>query len=133
MKKALFLILFGLFLNVSAQEVKSIYTFKKEQQKKLFHYSELDSLVLYNNGNFYRCYHYKYHEIHYSELKGNWSIENGLLYLNATANKSSVEDVEDKEWLNCNEVLTYCIKKKQLIPFETHFKSYAKQCLKLIE
>ncbi|WP_445458012.1 hypothetical protein [Flavobacterium sp. HNIBRBA15423] len=131
MKRTLLLLLFGILVNVSfAQEVKSIYTFKKEQQKKIFHYSELDSLILYNNGSFYRRYHYKYHEIKYSELKGNYTIENGLLYLKITANKSSFGD---KEWSNCNEVLTYRIKKKQLIPNDSHFKSYAKQRLKLNE
>tara|TARA_R110000823_G_C15797285_1_gene486794 strand:+ start:300 stop:746 length:447 start_codon:yes stop_codon:yes gene_type:complete len=130
-KKTLLILIFGILVNVSfSQEVKSIYKFKKEQKKKIFTYSELDSLVLYDNGSFYRQYHYDYHQINHSELKGNWKIENGFLYLNITESKSSFAD---KKWAEFNGELSYLVKRRKLIPNDNHLKIYAKQNLKLIE
>lgn len=118
-------------VNVSfSQEVKSIYRFKKEQKKKMFTYSELDSLVLYDNGSFYRLYHYDYHQINHSELKGSWKIENGILHLIITGEKSSFAD---KNWTEFNREFRYFIKRKRLIPCENRFKIYANQNLKLID
>ena len=124
--------IFGILVNFSfSQEVKSIYRFKKEQNKKIFIYFELDSLVLYDDGSFYRQYHYDYHQINHSELKGNWRIETGVLYLNITEGKSSFAD---KKWSELNGELSYQIKRRKLIPNENHLKkTYAKQKLKLIE
>ena len=78
-----------------SQEVKAIYKFQKEQQKKMFKYSELDSLVLYNNGSFYRKYFYQYHEIDYSEVKGNWKIENNKLSLTINNKKEFLDKKMD--------------------------------------
>ena len=131
MKKTLLILIFGLLVNFTfSQEVKAIYKFKKEQQKKMFKYSELDSLVLYNNGSFYRKYVYQYHEIDYSEVKGNWKIENGILNLNITGKK---ESVADENWIEFNGKIRYSIVRKRLIPINDSFQIYATQKLKLIE
>ena len=96
----------------------------------MFKYSELDSLVLYKNGSFYRKKYYKYHEIDYSELKGNWKIDNGVLYLNITEKK---ESLEQKNWAEFNGMFKYSIKRKRLIPINDSFEIFATQNLKLIE
>ena len=110
MKKT-FLIFFGLLTNlIFSQEIYSIYKFKKEQQKRFFNYYELDSLVLYKNGNFHQTYSYNYHEITYTEIKGNWKIENDTLILNVNKKTDSGKDTI---WKNTFAKYRYRIKGKK--------------------
>lgn len=130
-KKTLLILLFGLLTNVTlSQDAKAIYMFKKERQRKMFKYSEIDSLVLYNNGSFYRKYFYQYHEIKYSVVKGNWKIENGVLYLNITERK---ESNAEENWTQFYGKFRYSILRKRIIPINDHFEIYATQKLKFIE
>lgn len=116
MKKT-FLIFFGLLTNlIFSQEIHSIYKFKKEQQKRFFNYYELDSLVLYKNGNFHQTYSYNYHEITYTEIKGNWKIENDTLILNVNEKTDSGKDTI---WKNTFAKYRYRIKGKKVLPIET--------------
>lgn len=116
MKKT-FLIFFGLLTNfIFSQEIHSIYKFKKQQQKKLFNYYELDSLVLYKNGSFYQTYSYNYHEINYSEIKGDWKIENGILILSVNEKNDSKNN---PNWEKTLAKYRYKIKRKKLSPIET--------------
>lgn len=127
----LLILIFGLLVNVAfSQEVIAIYKFKKEKQKKMFKYSELDSLVLYSNGSFYRKYFYQYHEIDYSEVNGNWKIENGILNLNITGKKNSVAE---QNWKDFTGKFRYSIVRKRITPINDSFEIYATQKLKLIE
>lgn len=100
-----------------SQEIHSIYKFKKQKQKRIFTYYVLDSLVLYKNGNFHNSYTYIYHEIAYSQTKGNWKIENGILILDV--NEKEVFKNDTTIWVKKIEKYQYKIKGKKLIPIVT--------------
>lgn len=122
--------IFTFFANyLVAQEIQSTYKFKREEAKKLFNYYELDSLVLYKNGSFYRKEFYQYHQIKYLEHKGDWKIENGILYLNITDKKTSKTE---KSWQKSTENYKYKVKKKKLIPVNDSFDIYALRKLKKV-
>jgi hypothetical protein len=121
LKKIILIITILIFTqNLFSQEIHSEYLFKKEKVKSRFlsngikwNYSELDSLVLFKNGSFYRKRFYHYHEINYSEQKGDWKIDNGILYLNSNQEKTSKTDTV---WNEINEKYEFLIKKRKLIP-----------------
>lgn len=76
------------------QEVESVYKFKKvkkqtyKNSKTSYFEKELDSLVLYKNGEFYRQMSYvQFDNFGFEEQKGEWRIENGILYLNIISKK----------------------------------------------
>ena len=118
-------------VNVSfSQEIKSIYKFEKEQKTKKFTHTEFDSLVLFSNGSFYRKYFKQFHEIEYSELKGNWKIENQVLCLSITGEKASSTE---KKWTEFTGKFKYTIKRKKLIPINDSMEIYATHNLKLFE
>jgi len=104
--------------------VDSEYKFFKEKlpnKNFQFHCTELDSLVLYKNKSYVRIYSYECHQLKYSEQKGNWKIENGILYLTATGNKS---DRTDSNWTELNFEYKFSIKRKKLI-FLTRSKPFS--------
>ena len=112
--------IFGLLTNILvSQEIQSEYVYKKEKNKQKsesgtkWNYFDSDSLVLYENGTFHRIKFYNYHEIIYSELKGNWKIENDTLTLNIKLEK---ESESDKKWSEINSTIIYQIKKRKIKP-----------------
>lgn len=107
-----------------SQEVKSVYRFKKEVKKRIFTKYELDSLVLYKDGSFYRKEHYIYHEVFRLETKGNWKIENGKLILNIIQ-----ENETDDFWTSVTNKQSFTIKRRNLI----FVKNYSKRKLKLLK
>ena len=102
-----------------SQEIQTEYVFKKEKTKQKsksgikWNYVDSDSLVLYKNGTFHRTKFYHYHEIIYSELKGNWKIENDTLTLNIKLEK---ENKSDKKWTEINSTIIYRIKRRKIKP-----------------
>lgn len=109
--------IFGVLTNiVFSQEIESTYKFKKEKQKQIFTYYELDSLVLYKNGNFHQTYTYNYHEIKHKEIKGEWKIENGKLILIV---KEETNTVNNTIWKKSFAKYRYKIKGKKLLPLAT--------------
>ncbi len=102
-----------------SQEIHSEYVFKKEKTKwKIgsgikWNYIDSDSLVLYENGTFHRTKFYHYHEIIYSELKGEWKIKNDTLILNIRLEK---ESKSDKNWTEINSTISYSIRKHKIKP-----------------
>jgi hypothetical protein len=118
-----------------SQEINSEYLFKKEKTKSKigsgikWNYVDSDSLVLYENGTFHRTKFYHYHEIIYSELKGEWKIENDTLYLNVKLEK---ENKSDKNWIEKNAEFSYEIKKRKLIPING-IEFYATRNLKRVK
>ena len=118
-----------------SQEIQSEYVYKKEKTIKKskggikWHYIDSDSLVLYKNGTFHRTKFYHYHEIIYSELKGEWKIENDILILNIKLEK---ESKSDKKWTEINETLSYRIKSRKIKPING-IEFYAEQNLKLMK
>ena len=138
MKKTLLILIFGLLVNVSfSQEVKSVYRFKKVKQQT-FKNSEitwvdrkLDSLVLYKNAEFYRRTSYaQFDNFGFEEQKGQWKIDNGILYLSITAKR---DNLTEKDWTKYTGKFKYSIKGKKLIPVNDSFEIYAKETLKLFE
>jgi hypothetical protein len=115
--KKTFLILFGILTNIIfSQEIESVYKFKIEKQKGIFTHYELDSLVLYKNGNFHQTYLYNYHQIKYKQMKGDWKIENGKLILDV---KEETDYGNDIIWKKSFAVYRYKIKGKKLLPLDT--------------
>ena len=136
MRKALLILIFGLLTNfVISQEIHSEYVFKKEKIKSKigngikWNYVDSDSLVLYENGTFHRTKFYHYHEIIYSELKGEWKIKNDTLILNIKLEK---ENKSDKKWTEINSEFSYEIKRRKLIPING-FEFYAIRNLKRVK
>ena len=116
MKNA-FLILFGILTNIIfSQEIESVYKFKIEKQKGIFTHYELDSLILYKNGNFHQTYLYNYHQIKYKQMKGDWKIENGKLILDV---KEETDYGNDISWKKSSAKYRYKIKGKKLLPLTT--------------
>lgn len=116
--------IFGLLTNILvSQEIQSEYVYKKEKIKQKsengikWNYVDSDSLVLYENGTFHRTKFYNYHEIIYSELKGEWKIENDTLILNIKLEK---ESKSDKKWNEINSTLIYQIKRRKIKPINGH-------------
>ena len=116
-----------------SQEIQTEYVYKKEKTKQKsksgtkWNYVDSDSLVLYENGTFHRTKFYHYHEIIYSELKGEWKIENDTLILNIKLEK---ESKSDKKWSEINATISYRIKKRKIKPING-IEFYAEQNLKL--
>ncbi|MFV9552553.1 hypothetical protein [Algibacter sp. PT7-4] len=102
-----------------SQEIQAEYVYKKEKTKQKsesgtkWNYVNSDNLVLYENGTFHRTKFYNYHEIIYSELKGEWKIQNDTLILNIKLEK---ESKSDKNWTEINSTITYRIKKLKIKP-----------------
>ena len=120
MRKILLIFIFSLLTNILfSQEIQTEYVYKKEKtiQKSKngikWNYVDSDSLVLYKNGTFHRTKFYHYHEIIYSELKGNWKIENDTLILNVKLEK---ESKSDKKWTEINSTIIYRIKRRKIKP-----------------
>ena len=138
MKKTFLILFFGLLVNVSfSQEVKSMYRFKKVKEQTFkgteisYLDQELDSLVLYKNAGFYRRTSYaQFDNFGSEEQKGQWKIDNGILYLNITAKK---ENFAEENWTEYTGKFKYSIKRKNLIPINDSFEIYATRKLKLIE
>lgn len=119
MNKIILLLLFGLLTNdLMSQEIHSEYKFKKEKTKSRFlsdvkwYYRELDSLVLFENGTFFRSYKFNYHEFTYLDYKGNWKIVKDTLVLELTHEKS----LPDGNWNEINNKCEFRIKRRKLIP-----------------
>lgn len=137
MIKTLLILIYSLLINISFfQEVESVYKFKKVKKqtykisKTSYFEKELDSLVLYKNGEFYRQISYaQFDNFGFEEQKGEWRIENGNLYLNIIAKK---EDFKNENWIKYTGEIKYLMKRKKLIPIDS-FKTYAKRNLKLFE
>ena len=136
MRKTVLILIFGLLTNfVVSQEIHSEYVFKKEKTKSRtgsrikWNYVDSDSLVLYKNGTFHRTKFYHYHEIIYSELKGEWKIENDTLILNIKLEK---ESKSDKKWTEINSTISYRIKRRKIKPING-FEFYAIRNLKRVK
>jgi hypothetical protein len=118
---------------VVSQEIHSKYVFKKEKTKSKsgikWNYIDSESLILYENGTFHRIKFYHYHEIIYSELKGEWKIENNTLILNIKLEK---ENKSDKKWTEINSTINYRMKRRKLKPING-FEFYAVRNLKLVK
>ena len=128
--------IFGLLTNILvSQEIQSEYVYKKEKIKQKsdngikWNYVDSDSLVLYENGTFHRTKFYHYHEIIYSELKGEWKIENDTLILNIKLEK---ESKSDKKWNEINSTLIYQIKRRNIKPING-FEFWAIRNLKRVK
>ena len=91
-------------------------------------YYELDSLILYKNGTFYRNKIFRTRKKIFSELKGDWKIDNGILYLNIIMEKKRSTS---EKWTEIQEKYRYRIKKRKLNPL-SGYESYADRKLKLI-
>ena len=135
MKTALLILILSLLTNiVVSQDIHSEYVFKKEKTKSkigngiTWNYVDSDSLVLYENGGFHRTKFYHYHEIVYSELKGEWKIKNDTLYLKIKLKK---ERKSDKNWTEVNSEFSYKIKRQKLIPING-FEFFAIRNLKRV-
>ena len=120
LRKTVLILIFSLLINfVISQEIHSEYVFKKEKTKSeigsgiKWNYIDSDSLVLYENGTFHRTKFYHYHEIIYSELKGEWKIKNDTLILNIKLEK---ESKSDKNWTEINSTISYRIRKRKIKP-----------------
>ncbi len=104
---------------VISQEINSKYVYKKEKTKSKtgsgikWDYIDSDSLVLYENGTFHRTKFHHYHEIIYSELKGEWKIKNDTLILNI---KQEKENNSDKNWTEISSTISYRIRKRKIKP-----------------
>ena len=102
-----------------SQEIHSEYVYKKEKTKSKigngikWNYIDSDSLVLYENGTFHRTKFYHYHEIIYSELKGEWKFKNDTLILNLKMEKKTKSD---KNWTEINSTINYRIRKRKIKP-----------------
>jgi hypothetical protein len=135
--KTFLILIFSLLVNISfSQEVESVYRFKKvkkqtyKNSKTSYFEKELDSLVLYKNGEFYRQTNYsQFDNFGFEVQKGQWRIENGILYLNIIAKN---ENFENEKWFKYSGEFKYSIKRKKLIPINDSFEIYAKRNLKLI-
>ena len=136
MRKILLIFIFSFLTNILvSQEIQSEYVYKKEKTKQKsksgikWNYVDSDSLVLYKNGTFHRTKFYHDHEIIYSELKGEWKIENDTLILNIKLEK---ESKSDKKWSEINSTIIYRIKKRKIKPING-FEFYAIRNLKLVK
>ena len=102
-----------------SQEIHAKYKHKKEKTKSRFlsgvkwNYVEFDSLVLYQNGEFYRNRFYRYHQVIFTEYKGNWKTKNGILSLETNQFNT---DFDDKNWLELKLKFEFLLKKRKLIP-----------------
>jgi hypothetical protein len=120
LKKTTLILILGLLTNyLIGQEIHSQYQFKKEKTKpqilhgSVWHSIESDSLVIYENGNFYRKKYYQLHQLIYSEQKGFWKMENGILHLVINREKRSKTDIN---WTETHGKYKYLIKKRRIIP-----------------
>lgn len=118
----LFLYLFS--NNSFAQEIKSIYLFKKEiNNKNELTYRELDSLVIYKNGEYFRKTIYMNHEIIQDESSGNWSKNNGKVKLKINLKNEYAR----KDNPYCSPERLYKIRANKLIPvsgFQCELKTH---------
>ncbi|WP_145990425.1 hypothetical protein [Psychroflexus sp. MES1-P1E] len=136
MKKIFLIFIFSFLTNILvSQEIQSEYVYKKEKTKQKsksgikWNYVDSDSLVLYKDGTFHRTKFYHYHEILYSELKGEWKIEKETLILTIKLEK---ESKSDKKWNEINSTITYRIKKRKIKPING-IEFYAIRNLKLVK
>jgi len=128
--KRLITILFLINTSITySQEVKLIYLFKKElKNKNGFPFYESDSLVLYNNGEFYQKKYFWNHEVMETEHVGLWSIENNILELSII----SKEKYSEAEKFYCSLIRHYKIKKRRIVPkreLQCGFKPRKLKCL----
>lgn len=137
MIKTFLILIFSLLVNISfSQEVESVYRFIKfrkqtyKNEKISYFEQELDSLILFKNGEFYRQTSYaQFDNFGFEEQKGKWRIEKGILYLNIISKK---EDFEKENWTKYTGEIKYSMKRKKIVPIAS-FKTYAKRNLKLVE
>ena len=136
LRKTVLILIFGLLTNILvSQEIQAEYVYNKEKTKQKsesgtkWNYVDSESLVLYENGTFHRTKFYHYHEIIYSELKGEWKIQNDTLILNIKLEK---ENKSDKDWTEINSTITYRIKKRKIKPLNG-FEFYAIRNLKRVK
>ena len=116
-KKIILLFIFGPLTNsLISQEIHKTYLQKKEKRhSNQWDITSLDSLVLYKNGTYHRTRSYKFHEIIYVEIKGDWKIKNDTLHLNVQQIK---ENKSDTEWTKINSKLRYLKKRRKLKPID---------------
>ena len=126
MKKTVLILFFSFFANILfSQQIQYEYAFKREKTKSRFlsgvkqNYSELDSLVLYKDGTFYRKRFYRYHEIILTQYVGVWQMKNG--YLNLTTTKFNPY-FEKEKWFDYEKNFRFLIKNKKLIPISGYDK-----------
>lgn len=118
LKKITLLFVFGLLTkSLISQEIDKTYLYKKEKRRNVsqWNITSVDSLVLYKNGTFHRTRSYKFHEIIYVEIKGDWKIKNDTLHLNVQLIK---ENKSDTEWTKINSKLRYLRKRRKLKPID---------------
>jgi hypothetical protein len=133
LRKDIFILILAVSIGVNfsfSQEIEDTYKYRKEIGKvKYYKYKEgmktskieLDSLVLYKDGTFYRKNFYTHRGIKWLEQKGNWKIDNGKLSLNINGTKT---EPRQEEWTFINEEYKYKVKRKKLIPYSGfEFKS----------
>lgn len=105
-----------------SQEIKDIYKYRKQIEKVKYYKNkeginpgkmELDSLVLYKNGTFYRKNFYTHRGIKWLEQKGNWTVENGILFLIINGIKT---EPTQRKWTLTKSEYEYSMKRKKLIP-----------------
>jgi hypothetical protein len=93
--KLIFLLLIFplLFFKIKAQEVESVYLFKKETVFSNVHrnYSETDSLILFKNKTFRKSYSYfGFDEVDKRIFEGNWKKDKNKLMLHVNSKIDSV-------------------------------------------
>ncbi len=127
-----------------SQDIESVYRFKRAKQQTFrgtkisYISSELDSLVLYKNGDFYRQTSYsQFDNLGSDEQKGIWKINNNILYLEL----KSRTDGNDKQWRSTNGKFKYKMVRRRLKPInddifkknEDPFEIFATHILKLVK
>ncbi len=94
MKLIFLLLIFPLlFFKIKAQEVESVYLFKKETVFSNVHrnYSETDSLILFKNKTFRKSYSYfGFDEVDKRIFEGNWKKDKNKLMLHVNSKIDSV-------------------------------------------
>jgi len=89
---------FFLFFKIKAQEVESVYLFKKEKVFSNVHrnYSETDSLILFKNKTFRKSYSYfGFDEVDKRIFVGNWKKDKKrlMLHINSKIDSVNLESV----------------------------------------
>ncbi len=128
-----------LAISLYSQEVYRTYELKKLKgplfkviQVKLSNkkaFNIMDSLTLFNNGEYFRKEYSNFHQLESFEEKGKWVITKDSLFLHV--NKIRVFPEYNKEWKLYNRIDTFLIKKTKIIPLFND-SLYRSKKLKLI-
>ncbi|WP_456439575.1 hypothetical protein [Psychroserpens sp.] len=117
MKKTIIILSFVLGFRFGfSQEISTIYKYKTEKIKFGYRKSniqwdifELDRLVLYKDGTFYRNRIFQFNELSQTEYIGTWNKKERILILNCINSKNKQKHEIDKKF-------EFKVKRKKIIP-----------------